>query len=71
MPNYCVNVKAQPNGDHEVHDVSKNQTCLPNQEHRVDLGWSQNCQDAVRVARSRGYFRANGCYRCARECHTT
>ena len=40
MPGYCVNRNAQTNGDHEVHDVRANKSCLPTLSNRQDLGYS-------------------------------
>jgi hypothetical protein len=71
MPNYCVNVNAQPgSGDHEVHDLASNKGCLPAAVNRIDLGWHPSCREAVTKAKS--YFSdSNGCYYCANDCHTT
>jgi hypothetical protein len=70
MPNYCVNRQAQSNGDHEVHDTASTNSCLPAGANRVDLGVHATCRDAVQEAKLRGYSSANGCYWCARACHT-
>jgi len=70
MPNFCVNRNAQDNGDHEVHDVSKQNWCLPAASARVDLGWHTSCRDAVRVAKG-SFSQVNGCHWCATECHTS
>lgn len=70
MPNYCVNEVAQANGDHEVHDLTASNWCLPNPTNRVDLGWHGSCVDAVAAAR-KYYTKVNGCYWCARACHTS
>lgn len=69
MPNYIVNRNLR-NGDHEVHDEASTQGCLPDPENRVALGFFLSCSAAVREANSRGYRPANGCYWCARSCHT-
>lgn len=69
MPNYCVNKNAQANGDHEVHDTTANNWCLPLPVNRQDLGYHSGCQSAVQAARA--YFRqVNGCAYCASGCHT-
>ncbi len=71
MPNYCVNTQAQSgSGDHEVHDLASTQGCLPNPANRRDLGWHSDCHGAVAAAK-RIYSDVNGCYYCARACHTT
>lgn len=67
MDRYYVNKNAQPNGDHEVHksDCSR----LPDEENRINLGFFNNCHDAVREAKE--YFnQVNGCKYCSEECHT-
>lgn len=71
MPNFCVNRNAQPNGDHEVHDLSVNAYCprLPDSANRLALGEHTTCYGAVQVAKNH-YNQVNGCYRCARACHT-
>lgn len=70
MPNYCVNINAQSNGDHEVHDLSSAVGCLPAAAHRRDLGWFSSCDGAVAAAK-KFYYRADGCYRCSPDCHTS
>lgn len=70
MPNYCVNRSAQSNGDHEVHDLASTQGCLPTVPNRIDLGYHSTCSGAVAAAK-RYYTQSNGCYWCARACHTT
>lgn len=71
MPNYCVNSNAQPNSrDHEVHDLASTKDCLPFPSNRIDLGWHPDCQSALTDAR-KYYSDVNGCYYCAKGCHTT
>jgi hypothetical protein len=67
MARYLVNTNPQPNGDHEVHTT----VCayLPLPAHRQDLGEHATCQSAVALAK-RQYPTANGCYYCAKACHT-
>ena len=69
MPTYCVNIRGQENGDHEVHEVS---ACdrLPAPINRLDLGWHLDCRGAVALAKRR-YPTANGCYWCCNPCHTS
>ncbi len=69
MPNYCVNKDAQPNGDHEVHDVTARQPCLPAATNRQDLGYHSSCSGAVQAAR-RYFIQVDGCAICAPDCHT-
>jgi hypothetical protein len=68
VPYYCVNTNAQSTGDHEVHDVGSC-TRLPNEEHRMDLGWHANCHGAVKKAKET-YNTANGCAYCSPDCNT-
>ena len=70
MPTYCVNRNAQPNGDHEVHDIASTKGCLPEPVHRINLGWHPSCREAVREAKNSYFRQSNGCYYCARECNT-
>lgn len=65
MPHYYVNNLAQPNGDHEVHRDG----CDHMPSNRTYLGVHSTCQSAVAVARQ-SYRTANGCYWCAKACHT-
>lgn len=70
MARYVVNRNAQSNGDHEVHNVDKDCSFLPDRHNRIDLGNHQNCSTAVAAAR-RYYAQVNGCFYCASACHTT
>ncbi len=71
MPRYCVSKMPQTNsGDHEVHDLDTNQGCLPDWANRIELGFHASCRGALE--RAKNYYRdVNGCYWCARPCHTT
>jgi len=68
MALYYVNVRAQSNGDHEVHK----QGCsfMPGEGSRTLLGDFPSCQGAVHKAKEY-YSQVNGCYYCSYECHTT
>jgi hypothetical protein len=71
MPNYCVNVNAQSDsGDHEVHDLTSTQGCLPESQNQLALGWFSDCTGAVKEAK-KTYSDVNGCFYCATDCHTT
>ena len=73
MPQYIVNRNAQSNGDHEVHKYPRslcNRHDYPEPRNQIDLGFHVSCHGAVRKARE-FYSKANGCYYCATECHTT
>lgn len=71
MPYYCVNPRAQFNGDHEVHDLTPG-ACptLPNAVNQLPLGYHPGCHSAVAQAK-RTYPRANGCAYCCPPCHTS
>ena len=69
MPRFIVNTNAQANGDHEVHDMSQNCGHLPNPENQKDLGYHDNCHQAVTLAKQT-YATANGCAYCAPDCNT-
>lgn len=65
---YYVNKNAQSNGDHEVHTGECQY--LPLSENREYLGYFDSCKDAVKKAKEI-FSKSNGCYFCARECHTS
>jgi len=67
MPRYFVNDRAQLNGDHEVHEGGC--SFLPDPSNRTYLGEFTSCAEAVRAARTY-YSQVNGCFYCARPCHT-
>lgn len=66
MKAYCVNNRAQANGDHEVH--TDDCRYLPNS--RTTLGVHASCHSAVAAAK-RIYKTANGCRTCSPVCHTS
>lgn len=66
MATYCVNMNAQPNGDHEVHT---NCDHLPEPANQKYLGVFNNCREAVSAAKAY-YSQVNGCYYCCNACHT-
>ena len=72
MPNYIVNSNAQANGDNEVHVTPKqhNSCTYPAAANQVSLGYHATCVGAVAEAKAKGYAKANGCFYCAKECHT-
>jgi hypothetical protein len=67
MDTYYVNDNAQSNGDHEVH--KEGCSYLPAPSNRTYLGLFSGCASAVTKAREH-YNQVNGCYYCARACHT-
>lgn len=69
MATYCVNMNAQSNGDHEVHNTSAGCAHLPEPVNRLDLGNHPNCQSAVAAAQQY-YPQSNGCAYCVPECNT-
>ena len=73
MPYYIVNRNAQPNGDHEVHVMSRwscSSPRYPYLENQVWLGFHTTCCGAVRETVRLGYRSANVCFYCANACHT-
>jgi hypothetical protein len=70
MASYYVNRRQQANGDHEVHDkASCPPQYFPQGDNAEYLGEFASCSQAVTAARTR-YRQVNGCYWCARACHT-
>ena len=71
MPEFIVN-RNKYDGHHEVHDLPK--ACrnphYPLPHNRVPLGWHQTCWGAITAANANGYSPADGCYWCARACHS-
>ena len=58
----------QENGDNEIHTY--NCPHPPLHQNREGLGHFSTCREAVRMAKQK-YPRANGCYYCVPECHTS
>lgn len=72
MDRFIINKNAQANGDHEVHNVTRECSYMPNSENQVDLGYHASCHGAVAVAKTQWpEHRINGCYYCCKPCHTT
>lgn len=63
---YVVNNLPQLNGDHEVHKEG----CSYFPTNCTDLGVYSSCHLAVASAKST-YAKANGCYYCCNDCHTS
>lgn len=73
MPYFYINRNRQPSGDFEVHQdrVCPHPAAL---ENRIALGNFLSCHDAVRKAKTDYPNDAkdiNGCFYCAKSCHTT
>lgn len=68
MAYYYVNKKVQANGDHEVHKSGC--SYMPSEENRMSLGNFDSCEPAVKEAK-KTYSKANGCYYCCRDCHSS
>ncbi|SKC34438.1 hypothetical protein CZ809_04058 [Photobacterium piscicola] len=72
MPNFIVNKNAQPNGDHEVHNLTNGCSFMPNPENQVNAGFHQTCAGAVaEVKKNNPALSINGCYYCCNSCHTS
>jgi hypothetical protein len=67
MAYYYVNKNAQSNGDHEVHTTGC--SFMPESDNRIYLGDFSTCGPAVKEAKKH-YTQVNGCYYCAKPCHT-
>lgn len=68
MKKYYVSTRAQNNGDHEVH--TEFCTYLPNPENKKYLGEFYSCDQAVTEAK-KTFYQSNGCFYCAKSCHTS
>lgn len=68
MPYYYVNTSAQDNGDHEVHESGCRY--MPLEHNRKHLGVFTSCHSAVKEAK-KTYTKADGCYYCCPDCHTS
>lgn len=66
MPNYYVNNRSQPNGDHEVHTDH----CRYLPADKQYLGNFGTCYEAV-VRAKQIFAQVNGCYACSHACHTS
>ena len=64
---YFVNKNAQSTGEHEVH--AEGCSYMPEILNREDLGYFENCKDAIKKARE-CYKDVDGCFYCCNECHT-
>lgn len=71
MPSFYVNKNAQNNGDHEVHETNSDCSHHADLANRHDLGNFSSCKGAVQEAKRLGYKKANGCYYCCNDCHTS
>jgi len=65
---YYVNMRAQLNGDHEVHVPGCEH--FPNSENALYLGDFTGCHSAV-IEAKKTYPQSNGCYYCCNACHTS
>lgn len=66
MANYRINKNSQSSGQNEVHKEGCQYYHLTNYEY---LGNFTTCQEAVRVAKVRGYRNADGCAYCIPTCN--
>ena len=70
MPQFCINTNSQDNGDNEVHNLTEPCNNMPLGKNQVDLGFHNDCQGAVKLAKAKGWTTANGCAHCSPDCHT-
>ena len=67
MKKYYLNLNAQSNGDHEVHDEYCIYLPVSNRDY---LGTFYNCKEAVTEAKRRyPYKKIDGCWKCSKDCH--
>lgn len=74
MPDFIINKNSQDNGDHEVHNMSRQCSHLPLAINQIRLGNFSTCHEAIAHAKRLYPSNArniNGCYWCAKECHTS
>lgn len=72
MDSFIINKQSQNNGDHEVHNITKGCSYLPDPKNQIGLGDHESCTEAVELAKKTwSDERINGCYYCCNECHTT
>lgn len=67
MKRYYVHTEKDAQGQYEVH--TEDCSWLPEPEKREYLGNYSNGNEAVRIAKCRGYASADGCWHCCREAH--
>jgi hypothetical protein len=76
MSKYILNKNqqdSQSGKNYEVHNEDSNCSKLPNLENRISLGYHQNCESAIRKAketRPEWKYDIDGCFYCAKDCHT-
>jgi hypothetical protein len=68
MAHYYVNKKVQDNGYHEVHKLGC--SYMPKKLNCIYLGDFNHPRPAVASAKKH-YVKADGCFFCSRECHTS
>ena len=68
MASYYMNKNAQSNGDHEVHKDGCGHA--PDIQNRKYLGEFPSCYGAVAEAKKHNP-KADGCFYCSKECHTS
>ena len=67
---YYLNLNADKNGNHEVHDKDCYYLSLTTEKEY--LGYFDNCQDAIREAKAKHpsyLYKVDGCYYCSKSCH--
>lgn len=76
MPKYIINRNrqdSQSGGNNELHDETPGACIrLPNHENRREVGYYNNCRDAMTAAVNKyPEYRStiDGCYYCCSDCH--
>lgn len=75
MAKYIINKNKQDSESGENHEIHNEDYCkrLPNYENRIDLGYFNNCKDAMDNAIKRfpkSSKEIDGCFWCCNDCHT-
>ena len=69
LEHYYYNLNTDLKGNHEVHRADCSYLPLP--QNREYIGLFNSCRDAILKAKFKtGKENFDGCYWCARECHT-
>jgi hypothetical protein len=74
MSKYILNKNKQDSESGENYELHNEGTCirLPHYSNRMDVGYFDNCRDAIASAKSKYpsmSFDIDGCYYCCKPCH--
>ena len=72
MPCFIVDINANDDGKHEVHNLSKRCPHLPPLDNCIDLGTFFSCKEAIYSAKSQWpNNKINGCFYCCNLCYSS